>query len=112
MSISFSPLDNESFSRAGQCDRPDVLDLHGLHVQEALDCLEAFIENHRFGGYTFSGRQFFFLPMSLTSCLAEWIYVITGTGHHSDHIHLGHQRHKVRDSQRHDSVFSSFLCVS
>eukprot|EP00039_Didymoeca_costata_P024674 m.11111 g.11111 ORF g.11111 m.11111 type:complete len:697 (+) comp4376_c0_seq1:327-2417(+) len=46
----------------------DVLDLHGLHVQEALAFLEVYL----------SQAQTLF-----TTC-----YIITGTGHHSEHKHL------------------------
>eukprot|EP00049_Salpingoeca_infusionum_P023547 m.12694 g.12694 ORF g.12694 m.12694 type:complete len:739 (-) comp5857_c0_seq1:168-2384(-) len=50
--------------------KENMVDLHGLHVKEALSYLEVFMEK-----------------MEETS--NHECFVITGTGHHSDHKHLG-----------------------
>jgi DNA-nicking Smr family endonuclease len=53
----------------------NVIDLHGLHVQEALSYLEILLIK---------------LEQRYTTCM-----VITGTGHHSFHRHLS-ERQQVR----------------
>ena len=60
---------------------PNVVDLHGLHVSEAVVYLESFIEKMR-------GR--------FKSC-----HVITGVGHHSQHAHLRRQSQLAPAIERH-----------
>lgn len=53
----------------------DVIDLHGLHVQEALSYVEEFLLR---------------LEGKYRSCI-----IVTGTGHHSEHGHI-HKNHQAR----------------
>ena len=57
-------------ARNQQGQRSDLLDLHGLHVEEGLSYLEWWLDElHR------EARH-------------QVCYVVTGTGHHSNHRHL------------------------
>lgn len=57
-------------ARNQQGQRSDLLDLHGLHVEEALSFLEWWLDRlHQDSQH-------------------QVCYVVTGTGHHSDHKHL------------------------
>eukprot|EP00730_Choanoeca_flexa_P016563 TRINITY_DN7856_c0_g2_i4.p2 TRINITY_DN7856_c0_g2~~TRINITY_DN7856_c0_g2_i4.p2 ORF type:complete len:237 (+),score=42.55 TRINITY_DN7856_c0_g2_i4:1715-2425(+) len=65
-------------SRNAQFKDSNVLDLHGLHVKEALIYLESFLDQIYADGNHNDA------------------YVITGTGHHSQHSHRGQEAHSPR----------------
>ncbi len=64
-------------ARKAEGSRADVLDLHGLHVEEALSYLEWWLET------------------LLDDAKFKIGYVIVGTGHHSKHLHLGKLSNQV-----------------
>ena len=80
------------------------IDLHGLHVEEAVECITELIHAKMYGSDFIEESYFGALKLRNATRVAETLNIITGSGHHSQ----GHGNYKPRILPAIQELFESW----